>query len=211
MILPHRALTRRVFALPLLVAALSIVAMWQSRALLEWTLPFQSIVIELLQPNFIALLSISDPAGVPKIRLEPFSIHTVQLGPRHLIAAQSRLSELSTHLDHTMVPFVLFLTGVLAWPFKSARELLTRLLVSLPLLVIMLALTAPVLLAGKLDMLLLDAGEYVGVSMEPSFLVHLTIFMEAGGRWLVPIVAAISCILWSASGTTGNAGIDSVP
>lgn len=196
--LPRQALLRRVVLGLGVWLGLSVLVLTQGSALLAWTLPFQSALIEALQPNHVAILTITEEGSLPVIQLSPLTVHDRQLSPRHWVPAQTRLPTLRTDIGHALVPFVVLMTVLISWPAVNPREWMLRVLAALPWSVVMLALTSPVLLAGRLEILLIDAGASVGVTLQQSFLVTLTLFMEIGGRWLIAMVAAIACILLGA-------------
>jgi len=87
---------------------------------------------------------------------------------------------------------LLLVTGIATWPFAGRREALLRVLLAAVALPVVLALTTPVLLVGRVQMWLVElAVQHRAGFHEPS-VVTFMIFMESGGRWLVPLVLAVA-------------------
>jgi len=171
------------------------------RPLLAWTLPWQAQWIEWLQPGFVIVLSLDPGAGAAAITMKPVTLQPIALTGDYVIPAEARLPASSTNLDHSLLPIVILLTALLGWPTRRWREFAFRAALALPCLLLILACTAPLLLAAKLQMQMLQVIAALGASSPPTALVTTMLFMESGGRWLLPIVCATVCIALAARAT----------
>jgi hypothetical protein len=165
-----------------------------SQWLLASVLPLLDVAVNLLQDDFSAVLKLSRESGSWLVHMEPLTVRPIPMTDQVQLRQFITLQKYVTHVDHTLVPVVLLLTGVLASPFRNTRELALRLLLTLPALLIVLILGAPVLLIGQVQMTLVELAVRAGARFHEPWMVWLTVFMESGGRWLLPTAAAIACI-----------------
>lgn len=100
----------------------------------------------------------------------------------------------STHLEHVLVPVVLVFTALSAWPVRRWLHRLVLLALGVPAALLSLALTTPFLLAGKVEIVLQQRAQSMGVERPEPFFLTWMLFTESGGRWLVPIVLACVCV-----------------
>ena len=126
--------------------------------------------------------------------MQPLLVRPVALNAELAMPAGTRLRWFVTHVDHTLVPPLLFLMALLAWPADRWGELTARLLAAVPVLVLILALTAPLLLVGQAQMVVADLAALAGDPRREPLLVTLMVFMESGGRWLLPLAGGVLCI-----------------
>ncbi|MDR3414865.1 MAG: hypothetical protein P4L83_01650 [Nevskia sp.] len=146
-----------------------------------------------MQSEFIVDLSLEDAPGGPAIRMECTTRHPVALGSGNVVPAYGVFEGGSVDAVHALVPVVIFLVVIAAWPFAGYRELAVRLLgTALPLPVIV-ALTTSLLLVERVEVFLNHAATY---RTESQFVVMTQpfVFMESGGRWLLPLLAAALCV-----------------
>jgi hypothetical protein len=175
-------------------AGLAVVLLIGGRVLLTAMLPLFNVFIDLMQPDFVPSLEIARDADGWVVRLRPLIAKAIAVGPGTIIPPGTRLDWFSTSLDHTLVPILLFFTALLSWPTTSAREWGLRVLTGLPALLVVLLLSAPILLIGRVQMWLTELAVRNGAPFHEPAWVTFMIFMESGGRWLLPLVAAVACI-----------------
>ena len=99
------------------------------------------------------------------------------------------------HLEHMLLPVVLLYTVLGAWPQPDWRRRMVVMLAGVPGALVTLALTTPFLLAGKIEMLLLERAAAMGVPRAEPGLLRWMLFTEGGGRWLLAIVLALVIIV----------------
>jgi len=175
-------------------AGLAVVLLFGGRVLLTAMLPLFNVFIDLMQPDFVPSLEIVPDADGWVVRLRPLIAKAIAVGPGTIIPPGARLDWFSTSVDHTLVPILLFLTALLSWPTTGTREWGLRVLTGLPALIVVLLLSAPILLIGRVQMWVTELAVRNGAVFQEPALVTFMIFMESGGRWLLPLVAAIACI-----------------
>ena len=98
------------------------------------------------------------------------------------------------YLEHTLLPVVLLYTVLGAWPQPDWRRRMVVMLAGVPGALLALALTAPFLLAGKIEMLLQERAAAAGVPRAEPAILRWMLFTEGGGRWLLAIVLALVII-----------------
>jgi hypothetical protein len=173
--------------------ALAAAALWTGRTAVDLLLPLIATVGESLSAEFSAsyLWAADDPHMLLlRAQLLDPSPATLALGLR---AGQA--IETGTNLEHVLVPPVLVLTALLAWPARDLRQRLLLLVLAAPAAVLSLLLTTPLLLAGKIEVLLLERAAGMGLARTPSWVTHWMLFTEGGGRWLLALVLALVCVL----------------
>ena len=99
------------------------------------------------------------------------------------------------HLEHMLLPVVLMYTVLAAWPQPDWRRRTVVMLAGVPGALLALALTTPFLMAGKIEMLLLERAAAMGVPRAEPGLLRWMLFTEGGGRWLLAIVLALVIIV----------------
>jgi hypothetical protein len=171
------------------------VAYLAQRPLATASLPSFEWVIGLLQQDFSASLKIVDQAGHLSIEMTPYLLRPVPLTEQLALRPYVTLPPSMVNVDHALVPMVLLLTGIAAWPWVRRREMVLRALLTLVVSPLILAIGTPVLLAGRQQIAFLEAALQHGTRVHEPFLVTLMIFMESGGRWLLPLTLAAACVL----------------
>jgi hypothetical protein len=145
----------------------------------------------------LAVLRVGVAGTLPEARLEAEAVVTapIDIGASAQLPPATRLGPVSISLVHALVPPAILLTGLLAWPCATRREALRRLALAIPAFLLVVLITVPPHLAGLLaayvDAHRLAAGE----PHTTLLLIESMIFLEAGGRWLVPLVVAAACIV----------------
>jgi hypothetical protein len=164
------------------------------RQLTQATLPLLDLAVNVMQDDFTATLAVVRQNADWAIQMQPLTVRPIAMTDRVRLRRFLSLQPYWTHVDHTLVPVVLLLTGVLAWPLRTLRELGVRLLLGVPALLAVIVLSAPVLLIGQVQLTLMQLATRAGAASHEPWMVTLMIFMESGGRWLLPIAAAVACI-----------------
>jgi hypothetical protein len=94
---------------------------------------------------------------------------------------------------------VIELSVLLVWPVNAWRERFLLLLLGLVTSMIVLAATAPFVLIGNLEIYLQEMAVQAQVKRPEPWTLTWMIFSEMGGRWLLPLVAAMLCIRFQKS------------
>ena len=99
------------------------------------------------------------------------------------------------HVEHMLLPVVLLYTVLGAWPQPDGRRRIVVMLAGVPGALLAVALTTPFLLAGKIEMLLLERSAAMGVPRAEPGILRWMLFTEGGGRWLLAIVLAFVILI----------------
>lgn len=171
-----------------------IAALIAQHPLTSLLLPLFESAIDILQQDFTATLLLVQEKGEWVIQMAAYLARPLALTDRVVLPAFAALPPFQVSVDHALVPLVLLLTAVASWPFVSGREAAVRTVLTIAAAPLVLALSTPLLLVGRQQMIFVEAAMRQGASFHEPALVTLMIFMESGGRWLVPLVLAVACI-----------------
>jgi len=148
------------------------------------------------QPDFQATFALSQGGTGEIITATAQTIVGVAVAPGLYLPPATRLNTVWTELVHALVPAAILLAGLLAWPLGRPREIPWRAALGLPSVFVVFCLTTPLYLAGRVEMLIMQAAAAREMPAAPfhSPLVLWAVFTEMGGRWLLPIVLAVISI-----------------
>jgi hypothetical protein len=182
----------------LLVAwlALSLLGIIAGRQLITLLLPFFSEIINAMSSDYSHVLDIVQANGETMIEITATIIHPIK-ATHSLMISPGKTLIASIHVVHVLVPVVILLTLIAAWPVDRPRTRLQLLLLSVPMGFIILSFTTPSLLAGYIERQIGSLILSVGGTPEEPFLFDWIVFQEMGGRWLLPIVGAVFCVALS--------------
>ncbi len=156
---------------------------------LDLLLPYFSWVVDLIQSDYRSTLSLSK-SGDSLIEMTAVTRHSL----RGIAAPGSKLTA-GAHSHHVLIPFVLGVTILFAWPVIRLRQRIVLLLFGIPLILVIAALTVPFQLAGSIEVMLQGLAQKYSVARPSSLLLTWMFFLEVGGRWLLPIVLAVAICL----------------
>jgi hypothetical protein len=191
---------------PLLRLAMRVLAVWAAlgvllfvfgRDLMSLMLPLFAEFIEVAQGDYTATLELARDERGGSVRMLPTMIKPMALGPRYTIPSGAQLGWFSTTVAHALVPILLLLTALLAWPARHRSEWVLRAATAVPALLLVALLGAPLVLMGRVQMWLTEAAARGGASVHEPGMVSFMIFMESGGSWLIALVAALGCIFFA--------------
>ncbi|MGR8921320.1 MAG: hypothetical protein ACU85V_17020 [Gammaproteobacteria bacterium] len=188
----RRALPSAALRLLLAWAAVSAVCAVAGEQLVAAMLPLLSLVTESASEHYTTSLRLTETDVATLEMRAAFSGLEQSLRP--LGVSFGTVVTASTNVAHVLVPVVILMTGVLAWPAAGWRQRAVLLTAALPAAVLAVALTTPFLLAGKVEIALQNAAAQARVARDAPFVLDWMLFTEAGGRWLVPLVLGCVCI-----------------
>jgi hypothetical protein len=174
--------------------ALSLVGFLYGADIISTLLPFISWAVSLAEPAFSPLASVVTHQGKEIIQLAVTTTKPLEISKSLQIPIGTNISTAGT-LVHALVPLVILWTPVIAWPTNSWRERIFLLILALPATVATAALTTSFFLAGRLYIMFSQMVIQRGDQWEEPPVVSWLLFSEGGGRWLLPIVLAVFCIL----------------
>ncbi len=182
---------RRAVLAGLLAPALVIVAgPWLAKALL----PLMGVVSQALHPGFYASVDLQT-AAPPVLRLTLTAIAPARIGPYIVVPLGDSLNA-EANLAHVLVPAVLPLILAAAWPVNGLRPRVLVLLGGGAIGALAMSIIGSLQLAGLVQSSFEGFAEANGIAFEQSAVMSLLLFMEAGGRWVLPIVATgLACLV----------------
>ncbi len=168
---------------------LSMLSLLLGDRLMRPVLPLVSSVISSIQSDYRPKLEIN--------KSHPDLIH-MQATTRHIIPSIAAIGAKLTagaHISHALVPWVILFSVLIAWPVECFRQRILLLMLGFLLSMLVVALTIPFQLAGSIEMMFQRYAQQYGVNREKPFLLTWMLFLEVGGRWLLPIMLAIGTCL----------------
>ncbi len=174
---------------------LSISILFLSEALIALLLPYLTWCVNLLSNHYTSLLTIVNDGVAAKVQIVATITQAVYISGIPVSPPGVKLTG-SINLIHALVPVVILYVILLCWPVRHFKERLLMCILGIPAVLLIMALTVPTLLAGHIEATLLSAAERAsGRDLDRPFIMDWVIFVETGGRWLLPLLAAILCIL----------------
>jgi hypothetical protein len=173
--------------------ALSAVGWYFGEAVGQCLLPGFSFIMNLIWPDFSSLLKLIPDNHDYSIQVNSIVLQPVHLGGKQWLTVGQDMTA-ATHLMHTLVPMIIELSILLVWPIKGWRERMVLLALGLVTSLLVLAVTAPFVLLGNLEIYLQEMAVEAKVHRPEPWILTWMIFCEMGGRWVLPIVAAFLCI-----------------
>jgi hypothetical protein len=165
-------------------------------------LPMFGAVFEWVSNDFKLLRLAIDHEGADRVlRATVMWKHIVFIGGHVIYPDPRGTANVSTLMAHALQGPLTALLVTCAWPsdgnasHEAWREVAARLLVLGPLLPVLICIDLPVVLAGELWQLALDALDPNASSM----LVYWKSFMQGGGRYALGFGAAILAVHWGRS------------
>lgn len=165
--------------------------------LLQPMLPVFELILGLVQPDFVSVVHLERAdSGVQLVTANIYTTAAVVFGPGKLLPPHALFVTVTTEAVHALLPPAILQAALLAWPMESRREAFARLAWGLAAVILVLCLTTPLFLAGRLEMSLSQSALAAGLKVRwfRSPLLVWMVFTEMGGRWLLPIVLATLCI-----------------
>ena len=153
--------------------------------------PFYEYVTEAASTDYVAAISIEERQETSFVLAATATRAKLITPSRSLPAGTTISSDIS--VLHTLVPLVIFLTIIISWPMKSLKQLSLIVLLALPSIFCISAITAPIQLLGLLDMGFQNAAQQAGFVREESFALKWMVLTEGGGRWLIPALFGLAC------------------
>lgn len=158
-------------------------------------LPLYEVTAEVFLPGFRTRLAVSDDEGPRDILLFARVETPLKLTEQITVPPGREAPPASITVMHSMVPVVILLTVVVAWPATTRTRFALRLAAALAAVLVVQLLVTPPHLAGNFEVGLQTQIARMGGERAEPFVIRWMLFMEGGGRWVLPLVAGIVCIL----------------
>jgi hypothetical protein len=173
-------------------AILAVAGFLLARPIVTALAPYLEGVVDTMQSDYVSYLTVDDSQEGLKLVMACRASRSLTLPNGRVVPFLQSFACAKTDAVHVLVPIVIFLTIVIGWPAAGRRELARRAMGALLLLPAIIGFTTPVLLVG-----LVGAGlhpERFSSDVQLSALLHPFVFIEMGGGWLLPLIAAALCI-----------------
>ena len=171
---------------------LSLAGYAYGEALLVRCLPLLAATVQLIAPQYTPKVVINSRDGEANLVLDLRVRQAIHLS-EDLIIPVGQPVPASANVVHVLVPLVLFFCVVCAWPARDWREQALALAFALPLAAGVLALTAPFQLVGLIELAVQQAAASQHLRLPVPLTLSWMVFMEGGGRWVLPILAGLLC------------------
>lgn len=165
-------------------------------AVVSGVAPVIELLAEGVQPDkavHVAMSSAKRQDGAQAVDVRTFLLKPLHLGNGVHLRSGSWLPITSVDAHHLLVPAVIVWTVVLGWPVPDLRRRAWSLAFALIASFGVTVGAAALLIAGKIDILIIQGAEQVKVQIPETALVWTAILLEVGGTW---VIAATISILW---------------
>jgi hypothetical protein len=173
--------------------ALSALGILLAKALGDSLLPLLEVVIRLVTQDYAPALKLLPEQHDIQIVLSGLVMRPLHLTESLAIPPGTELTA-QTHLLHTLVPAVIELTAVFAWPVSGWPERLVGILLGIVTAIAVIAVSAPFVLIGTIEISLQEWVATSGGQRPEPWALTWMLFCEMGGRWLLAVLAAIASI-----------------
>lgn len=161
--------------------------------ILRPALPMLAWIAQALMPGHAARIDIQQQDGEAMLVLSLTTLREIPVALGVFIPP-GKVIPASSHVLHNLVPAVILWSVLIAWPVRRLAERARLMLLGVAATLAILAATTPFVLAGLVETSFQDLADQLGTARaEPWFLTWM-IFLESGGRWLLPLLAAALCI-----------------
>ena len=174
--------------------ALSVVGIVFAKQLLIPFLPFFATIIDRISADFSSVVNISHYKSSDHMVLIANVTRPIRLGANTFFPPGSALTA-GSDVVHSVVPMVILYTVLFSWPVTQFRERAISLLLGFPMLFVVLGLTTPQLLAGRIAIQVYEQTVKAGGVPQEPFVIKWMIFAESGGSWLLALAGALVCIM----------------
>lgn len=182
------------------LAISTLVFLW-AQPLGQALLPPIGFVLHLAGPEYAPALTLVPQDHDHLIALSAWVLRPIVVAPGHTVPAGAELTA-AVHLLHSLVPPVILLAILMAWPVRLWRHRAALLATGLVLCLLLVAAITPFQLLGTLELHYQELAAGAGCQRPESWALRWMIFCEMGGRWALPIAAGWACI----QGLAGHTG-----
>ncbi len=188
---PVKFIALRLIALKLVVAWLfvSIFFFMCGEWIIHILLPYLSFWTNLVAHNYSAELNINTSQTGKIIAIVATATEDVYRLNIPIAPKGTSVTGSGT-LMHALVPIVILFTILFSWPTTFKKQV-TQIIFGLVIMLLLLALTTPILLASHIEEVFHTAAQnYAGKELPMPLMMRWVVFMEIGGVWLLPINGA---------------------
>ncbi|WFP51977.1 hypothetical protein PL263_08065 [Methylomonas sp. EFPC3] len=170
--------------------ALSVSAFIFRQPLGEFLLPFVDFGMREWSRDFAPGLALAANDGDYLISVSAWVLRPIPVVAGYTVNPGAQMTA-GTHLTHTLVPPVITLSLVLAWPGTTWAQRGIAAIGGIVQSLLLVTVTVPLLLLGNLEMMFQNMAEQAGRVRPVPFSLDVMLFLEGGGRWLLAVLAGL--------------------
>ena len=193
MLLNRRDLLRFSLSLVVAWAVISGLLVFIAAELLMPLLPLFKAVIVTLIPAFSPAFTLTPSAGGGQLQLTVMVLSSVHIASGVEIPKGVELTA-STHVLHVLMPAAIMFSVLLTWPLPNWRKKTLLLSLGLPVSLLQLLATVPVLLLALLEMPFQEQAMAANARHTAPWFMDWMIFCETGGALLLALVGVWLCL-----------------
>jgi hypothetical protein len=182
----------QVVRLVLAAVAIAIATYAAQGALMDAALPLLEIGCNFLRHDFLTRLRIEPSAESAMVQMTCTALAPIRIGAARWIPAYGDFDGGAVHVLHVLVPFVLYLATLSAWPVRRWQELMLRGAFAAALGLPAILLPSVLLLLGRISGEIASAADGADAAYGNGW-VQAMLFMEMCGAWLTPIL--VGCLV----------------
>lgn len=172
---------------------LSVLAFVFREPLGRFLLPLVEFGLRELNQDFSPGLKLVAKEGDYLISLSAWVLRPIPIIAGQIVNPGAQMTA-GTHLTHTLVPPVISLSLILAWPIPSLLQRVIACGLCILLSFLAVTVTVPLVLLGNLEIMFQNVAANAGQTRPAPFSLDAMIFLESGGRWLLAVAAALLCM-----------------
>lgn len=153
---------------------------------------YESVVIATSDYDTVNL-EVAVVKSVNQIQLSASSSIPLAITPQIALPPNSTIAS-SAAVLHALVPIIILLTVILSWPVPYFRQRLYLIGASIPLILLVSAITVPSQLLGNLEIGFQEAAVKFGHPREEPFVLTWMLVTEGGARWLIPALFGLGAV-----------------
>jgi hypothetical protein len=163
------------------------------RPIVSTMIPLMETMIDHMQSDYMARLALTEVHGNTELIMSCTATRKLLLPGGRIVPFLGTVDCAYMDAVHALVPIVIFLVAVVGWPTVDSREARRRFLAALLVMPSIVALSAPTVLVG-LESMARNPDLFTPTPGSVTAFLQPFAFLELGGRWVLPLLAAVACV-----------------
>lgn len=163
------------------------------RPIVSTMIPLMETMIDHMQSDYMARLALTEVHGNTELIMSCTATRKLLLPGGRIVPFLGTVDCAYMDAIHALVPIVIFLVAVVGWPTVDSREARRRSLAALLMMPCIVALSAPTALVG-LESMGRNPDLFTPTPGSITAFLQPFAFLEMGGRWVLPLLAAVACV-----------------
>ena len=170
--------------------SISLLGLVASRQIISLFVPYFNGIVDILLVEFDTVVKLVTSENKDLVYLGATAVRPI-VENGVIVVSPGQLVTSAADVIHTLVPIVILYSALVAWPVPKVRDRMTLIMLGIPLVFIMLGFITPVHLAGLIEMTIYNRAYKSSADFSEPLLISWVVFLESGGRWLIPLATAI--------------------